>query len=87
MEHSGANTKVVRDIVLTCVVLHNMLRTHQGGIARKPNPQDGVIVNEPIIYEADENSRNPLRDVKQQRELLKDYFNDVGILTGQVERK
>ena len=24
-------TSVVRDIVFTCVVLHNMIRTHQGG--------------------------------------------------------
>ena len=27
--------KVVRDIVLTCVVLHNMLRTHRGGPDRE----------------------------------------------------
>ena len=26
--------QVVRDIVLTCVVLHNMLRSHQGGADR-----------------------------------------------------
>ena len=30
--------KVVRDIVLTCVVLHNMLKSHQGGADRPPTP-------------------------------------------------
>ena len=30
--------KVVRDIVLTCMVLHNMLRTHQCGTNRAPTP-------------------------------------------------
>ena len=34
--------KVVRDIVLTCVVLHNMLRSHQGGADRPPNPADDI---------------------------------------------
>ena len=34
--------KVVRDIVLTCVVLHNMLRNHQGGAARPPTPADNI---------------------------------------------
>ena len=56
--------KVVRDIVL-----HNMLRTHQGGVARAPNPQDEVaaIVNKPVVCMANESCRNPLREVKQQR--------------------
>ena len=34
--------KIVRDIVLTCVVLHNMLRTHQGGTDRSPTQANGV---------------------------------------------
>ena len=32
--------KVVRDIVLACVVLHNMLRSHQVGVDRPPTPTD-----------------------------------------------
>ena len=28
--------QVVRDIVLTCVVLHDMLRTHKGGLPWTP---------------------------------------------------
>ena len=34
--------KVVRDIVLTCAVLHNMLRSHQGGAHRPPTPADDI---------------------------------------------
>ena len=34
--------KVVRDIVLTCVALHNMLRSHQGGADRPPTPADDI---------------------------------------------
>ena len=34
--------KVVRDIVLTCVVLHNMFRSHQGGAVRPATPADDI---------------------------------------------
>ena len=34
--------KVVTDIVLTCMVLHNMLRRHQGGADRPPTPADNI---------------------------------------------
>ena len=34
--------KVVTDIVLTCVVLHNMLRSHQGGADRPPTSSDDI---------------------------------------------
>ena len=34
--------KVVRDIVLTCVVLHNMLRSHQGAADRPPTSPDDI---------------------------------------------
>ena len=33
--------RVVRDI-FTCVLLHNMLRTDQGGADRAPNPENDV---------------------------------------------
>ena len=48
--------KVVRDIVLTCVVLTNMLRTHQGGLDRAPNPADDIVAisNEAVVYMPDE---------------------------------
>ena len=34
--------KVVRDIVLTCVVVHNMLRNHKGRADRPPTPADDI---------------------------------------------
>ena len=34
--------KVVRDIVLTCVVLHNMPRSHHVGADRPPTPADDI---------------------------------------------
>ena len=34
--------KVVRDIVFTCVLLHNKPRTHQGGADRAPTPTSDV---------------------------------------------
>ena len=81
-------SKFVRDIVLTCVVLHNMLQTYQGTDVRAPTPADdvAVIANEPVLYVPDENCRNPSRGTKQQRDLLKDYFNHIGALAGQEER-
>ena len=44
--------QVVRDLVLTCIVLHNMLKTHKGRVARAPNAHDKVptIVNDPVVY-------------------------------------
>ena len=41
-DHHGAEAKVVRDIVLTCVVLHNMLRSHQGGGDRPLTTADDI---------------------------------------------
>ena len=61
--------KVVRDIILTCVVFDNMLRTHQGRVAREPNQQDEVatIVNEPVVCGADKNCGNSLTMLVQWR--------------------
>ena len=44
--------RVVRDIVFLCVVLHNMLRIHQGGVDRTPRPGDDVVAqqNEQAVY-------------------------------------
>ena len=49
--------KVVRDIVLTCVMLYNMLRTHQGGLDRVPTPADDIvsIVKEQVVHVSGEN--------------------------------
>ena len=80
--------KVVRDIVLTYVLFHNMLRTHQVGVARAPNTQNEIsaIVNEPVANGADDNCRYPMRKTKQQRDLLKDYLNHIDALALQEKR-
>ena len=77
--------KVVRDIVVTCVVLHNMLRSDQGGADRPPTPVDDI---QPPQGDQGQNRifRNLLREAKHQRDLLKDYFNHAGALAGQEDR-
>ena len=56
-----------------------MLRTHQGGPDRAPTPANDVaaLQNEQVVYVPDDNCRNPLREDKHQRDLLKDSFNYV----------
>ena len=80
--------KVVRDIVLTCVVLHNMLRSHQEGADRPPTPADDI--QPPQVNQGEqrhhENLRNPSREATHQQHLLKDYFNHVLALAGQEDR-
>ena len=71
--------RVVIDIVFTCVVLHNMLRTHQGGANRAPTPGNEAVAQEyeQAVYVPNENYRNHSREAKHQQELLKDYFNHI----------
>ena len=80
--------KVVKDTVLACVVLHNMLRTHQGRADRAPTPADEItaLQNEQVVYVPDDNYRNHSREAKHQQDLLKDYFNHHGALAGQEHR-
>ena len=79
---------VVRDIVFTFVILHNMMGPHQGNADRAPTPANEVIAlrNKQVVYVPDDNYRNPSREAKHQRDLLKDYFNNVGALAGQEDR-
>ena len=68
--------EVVRDIVLTCVVLPNMLRSP--GTDRPSTPADDRQPQQAdqVALGPDENFRkNPSREDKHQRDLLKDYFN------------
>ena len=66
--HHGAKARVVRDMVFTCVVLHNMLRTHQGRADRATTPANDVAVLqiEQVVYVPNENYRNPSRKAKHQ---------------------
>ena len=80
----GQRPKVVRDIVLTCVVLHNILRRHQRGADRPPTPADDIVAPQAEQGEQRQhkNFRNPSREAKHQRDLPKDHFNHVGALAG-----
>ena len=62
------NPKVVSDIVLTCVVLHNMLRSHQGAADRLPTPTDDIQPpqGDQVEQRHHENLRNPSREAKHQ---------------------
>ena len=77
--------KVVREIVLTRTAQHN--EAHQGSADRAPTPKDDIaaLQNKHVMYVPDE-CRNPSREVKIQRDLLKDYFNHFGALDGQEDR-
>ena len=59
---------VVKDIVLTYVVLHKMLRIHQGGTNRAPTPANDIVAlqNKQVVYVPDDNYRNPLKENKHQ---------------------
>ena len=57
---------VVTDNMLTCVVLHNMMRRHQNGADRPPTPADDI--QSPHANGSNEKYRNPLREAKHQRE-------------------
>ena len=76
------------NIVFTCVVLHNILKTPKGGVDRAPTPANDIaaLQNEHVVYVPDDNYRNPLRESKHQKKLLNDYFNHVGSLAGQEDR-
>ena len=65
--------------------LHNMMRTHQGRRDRAPTSANDVVAlqNEQAVYVPNENYRNPFREAKHQRELLKGPFNNMA---GQVDR-
>ena len=80
--------KFVRDIVLTCVVLHNMLRTRQGGSGLAATPANHItaLQNEQVVNVPHDNYRNPLREAKHKQDLLKDYFNHLAALAGQEDR-
>ena len=80
--------KVVKDIVLACIVLHNMLRIHEDGADRAfiQAADIAALQNEQMVYVPNDSYRNPLKEAKYQRDLLKDYFNHVGALTWQEDR-
>ena len=81
--------ETVRDVVMTCVVLHNILRSQYQGQhgAQQPGgdvdddvPGDGQLIGGAADGGHD---RNPAREAKRQRDYLKDYFNNEGAVAWQ----
>ena len=72
--------RAVRYIVFAYVVLYNMM-THLGRADWEPILGNDVAgqQNEPTVYVPNDKYRDPLREAKHQRELLKDYFNHVRV--------
>ena len=81
--------ETVRDVVMTCVVLHNILRSQYQGQhgAQQPGdddvPGDGRLIGGAADGGCD---RNPAREAKRPRDYLKDYFNNEGAVAWQDGR-
>ena len=82
--------ETVRDVVLICVVLHNILRSQyqgqHGGQQRRDDddvPGDGRLIGGTADVGRD---RNPTREAKRLRDYLKDYFNNEGAVAWQDGR-
>ena len=75
--------ETVRDVVMTCVVLHNILRSQYQGQHGGQQPGDGWLIGG-----ADDGGRdrNPAREAKRLRDYLKDYFNNEGAVAWQDGR-
>ena len=69
-------------------ILVSRLKVLLGTLDRAPTPTNDVVAlqNEQVVYVPDDNYRNLLKEAKHQRDLMKDYFNHVGALTGQEDR-
>ena len=76
----------VRDIVLACVVLHNMLRAERGagGARAERDLEDEVIPCDLEDCDPDGgHDRNPAQSAKDQRDYLKDWSNGAGAVDWQ----
>ena len=77
--------ETVREVVMTCVVLHNILRSQYQGQPAGQQPgeddDDDVPGDCGLIGGAagGGQDRNPAREAKRQRDYLKDYFNNEGL--------
>ena len=82
----------VREVVFTCVVLQNILRSQYqgqpGGQQPGEDDDDDVPGDCGLIGGAagGGQDRNPAREAKRQRDYLKDYFNNEGAVAWKVER-
>ena len=80
----------VREVVFTCVFLHNILRSQYQGqhAGQEPGDYDDVPDDCRLIGGAARcgPDRNPAREAKRQRDYLKDYFNNEGAVAWQDGR-
>ena len=76
----------VRDIVMSCIVLHNILGSWAPRQAVGQGPEDDQLSDSGLMDGgdgSDGHQRNPSREAKDQREYLKDYFNHAGAVPWQ----
>ena len=85
--------ETVRDVVMTCVVLHNILRSqyqgqHGGQEPGDDDDDDDVPGDCRLIGGAGGGGqdRNPAREAKRQRDYLRDNFNNDGAVAYQDGR-
>ena len=81
--------ETVRDMVLICVVLHNILRSQYQGQHGGQQPGDDDVTGDGWLTggAADGgHNRSPAREVKRLRDYLKDYFNNEGAVAWQDGR-
>ena len=83
--------ETVRDVVMTCVVLHNIRKSQyqgQHGGQQPGGDDDDVLGDGRLIGGAADggHDRNPAREAKRLRDYLKDYFNNEGAVAWQDGR-
>ena len=80
-----------REVVFTCVVLHNILRSQYQGQhgGQEPDDDDDDVPGDCQLIggaAGGGRDRNPAREAKRQRDYLKDYFNNEGTVAWQDGR-
>ena len=78
--------KTVRDVVWTCVVLHNILRSQYQGQhgGKQPGDDDDDVPGDGHLIGGAANGghdKNPAREAKRLRDYIKEYFNNEGAVS------
>ena len=82
--------ETVKDLVMTCAVLHNILRSpYQNHGAQQPGDGEDPDFGGVELVGGGANhgaERNPSREAKRQRDYMKQYFNNAGAVPWQDDR-